>query len=135
MQSSSTCNSSDSCFSDGRVDHSISAKNVHESLRHLVGSVVLSYLLTDEENFLVSLHFFANGGVEGVSVGEFDGGLWLSPFGELDGGLVEGVFDYSGQHLLFFNKIRNQLITAYSIYLLNNTIGSSICTYFIDIFL
>jgi len=63
-KTSTNSNSSETSFSNRSVNDTFVTISVPHTLRDLVGSVVLSNLFADEENFLVTLDFVAHGRVD-----------------------------------------------------------------------
>ena len=72
----------ESGLGDGRVDHALGAEPFQQALADLVSAVVLGYLLAHEERVRVALHFFEEGFVDGLAVGNFahgkEKGQWLA---------------------------------------------------------
>mmetsp|Transcript_42257 Transcript_42257/g.72162 ORF Transcript_42257/g.72162 Transcript_42257/m.72162 type:complete len:212 (-) Transcript_42257:78-713(-) len=64
----------ESHLGDGRVDDAFGAVLLEEALGHLVGSLVLRHLLSEDEDFFVAFHFLVDGGVDGVANGHIHGG-------------------------------------------------------------
>lgn len=62
-------------FRDGGVNDPLRSKLIQETLGDLVGPVVLGYLLTHEEDLLITVHLLLQGGIEGLTHGDLGVGL------------------------------------------------------------
>ncbi len=59
---------------DGGVDHAFGAEAFQQALADLVSAVVFGHFLAHEEDVRIALHFFDQGFVDGLAVGDFSHG-------------------------------------------------------------
>jgi hypothetical protein len=89
-QSGANGKTAETGLGDGGIDDSLFTKSIQETLGHLVGTVVLRNLLTQDKDFGVGLELLSKGLVQGLSDGVLLDTRALSIFPALLGAEEDG---------------------------------------------